>query len=113
MKKRVVALVIAMSVFICSSSLAFAAESDITPHEACTHDFSLCNQVGTPYSENIGPHTYLYGKDENGNEMLRNDCMLSAVYVNCQYLCQNCRIVKPGGGQHRHMIRFEHSLDHN
>lgn len=113
MKKRISALVIAMSVFMCSSTFAFAAESDIVPYDACQHEFSLCNQVGSPYRENMGPHTYLYGKDENGNEMFKNDCQLSAVYVNCQYLCTKCRIVKPGGIQHRHMIGFEHSKTHN
>lgn len=112
MKKRISALVVAMLVFMCSSSFAFAAESDIVPYDACTHEFTLCNQVGSPYKVSEGPHTYLYGHDENNNEMYRNDCQLSSVYKNCQYLCKYCNIPKPGGVLHKHWLRFEHSIVH-
>ena len=112
MKKRISALVIAMLVFMCSSSFAFAAESDIVPYGGHQHEFTECIRVGNEYREYQNLHTYLYGTDHNGNEIYRNDCQLYSVYQNCKYVCKICSIVEPGGGQHRHFIRFEHSIVH-
>lgn len=108
MKKRISALVIAMLVFMCSSSFAFAAESDIVPYH--DHKFSRHQQVGSEYKEYQGNHTYLYGYDEKGNEIFRDNCQLYAVYRNCVTLCLYCDVQQ--GSQHRHMVRFDHSISH-
>lgn len=112
MKKRVSALVIAMLVFICSSSYTFAAESDIIPYGSHVHEFNRCSSVGSEYQVSEGLHTYLYGIDHNGEKIYRSDCHLYSVYQNCKYICKLCSTVEPGGGQHKHFIRFEHSIVH-
>nr|WP_300662770.1 hypothetical protein [uncultured Acetatifactor sp.] len=112
MKKKISALIIAMSVFMCGSSFAFAAESGIAPQAGHIHDFKQCVRVGNEYREHPQLHTYLYGYDHNGKEIYRNDCQLYSVYQNCKYVCKVCGIAEPGGGEHRHFIRFEHSILH-
>lgn len=111
MKKRISALVIAMSVFMCSSTFAFAAESDIVSEHK--HTFSIHRHVGSEYREGAQPHTYLYGYDSKGNEIYRNDCLLYSVYIACDFECsdKSCTTIMPGG-RHRDFIRFDHSIVH-
>lgn len=108
--KRISAIAIVMSVFMCSSLFVFAAVCDNAPDDV--HHFTVHKHVGGEYLESVGPHTYLYGYDAKGNEIFRNDCQLSYVFVSCEYKCLYCSTVQ-SGSQHRDMLRFNHSISHN
>ena len=105
--KRISAVVIAVSVFMCASLFAFAAVCPTAPDGV--HHFDH-KQVGGESREYQGNHRYLYGYDANGNEIFRDNCQLYSVYVSCVNECKYCNV--QNGGQHRHMIKFEHSIDH-
>ncbi len=109
--KTFLMLCIALSVFMCNSTSAFAAvceKSEDGVHHFDKHRYIL----GSGYNRDGGNHMYLYGYDHNDRPIYKNDCKLKLIYNNCNYICSDCHIIREGM-LHSHQINTIHSINHN
>lgn len=109
--KRISAIAVVMTIFMCSSSFSSAAVCDKASISGHTHNYIVRRQVSGEYLESWGPHTYLDGRDHFGNEIYKNDCILSYVYADFDYKCEHCDALNPNG-PFKEMLRFHHSKEH-
>ena len=110
MKKKLLALGMALFVFAGSSMTALAA---VCPHPNApggVHHFNACKPTGGGRTENLGTHSYLYGYDENYNPIYRN-CTMTKVIQYCVYVCRYCAQENPNGA-HEDTIAIRHSVNH-
>lgn len=109
MRKTAFALCIALSVFMCKPTLAFAAVCVNAPDKV--HHFSSHRRDGGEYSQTGGFHSYLYGYTAKGQPIYKNDCRLTHVYAYCSNACTYCG-TKQDNTRHTHLARTTHSINH-
>jgi hypothetical protein len=108
-KKTFLMLCIALSVFMCNSTSAFAAVCEKS--EDGVHHFSNHHRHFTQiYSEDGGSHMYLYGYDQNNKPIYRYDCYRKLSYYWCNYACAYC---DTEDARHSHYATTSHSVNHN
>ena len=110
MKRTVTALCVALAVFVCDSSLAFAAVCSKAPDGV--HHFSVHRRAGAGYSVDGGTHRYLYGFDVNNNPIYKDNCSLTMGYEYCNMQCRYCTTYQENS-QHEHYTSTRHSINHN
>lgn len=109
--KTFLMLCIALSVFMCNSTSAFAAvceKSDDRLHHFSTHR----RYLDTTYGVDGGTHWYLYGYDHNEVPIYKNDCKLTVLYCYCDYACSACGTIQEGA-RHTDQLVTNHSIKHN
>ena len=111
MKKKLLALGMALFVFSGSSMTALAA---VCPHPKApggVHHFNSCKPTGGGRTDDLGYHSYLYGYDENNNPIYKN-CKMTQPVQYCIYVCYYCG-QENLDGTHEHKLLIQHSVNHN
>lgn len=110
MKKTVVAFLMALSVFSCSSMVSQAAVCGGSTPDG-VHHFDAHRLLNAGYSVYKGTHQYLYGYTEDNKPIVRNDCRITWDYEYCENCCIYCNVGQ--GNTHPELIRVRHSINHN
>lgn len=112
MKRTIAAFCMAILVFAGSSMTALAA---VCPHPNApggVHHFTSCKPAGNGGRiEDHGFHSYLYGYDDTGKPMYRNDCRMTEAFQYCIYVCHWCGLENPDS-PHEHSLGIQHSISH-
>lgn len=114
MMKKIGVLGLAMVLLVCSGfvSMANVGGHDILPQDSHVHDFSVCKRADAGYSVDKGVCVYLYGTDQNGNPIYKDDCRISDQYQWCNYICRICGKTNDTQGAHSHFVKTVHSKSH-
>ncbi len=113
MMKRIGALGFAVVLLIYSGFVSWAAVCGSSNSPDGAHDFSVCKRADAGYSVDKGTCVYIYGWDQNGNPIYKNDCRISDRYQWCNYICKYCNQVNDTQGAHPHYVKTVHSVNHN
>lgn len=109
MKKTIVALLTAVTVFAGSSIVSQAAVCSGSSDGV--HHFSAHRLLNAGYSVDKGTHQYLFGYTEDGVQITRNDCRITWDYEYCENCCIYCNVGQ--GNTHPELVRVRHSIGHN
>ena len=109
--RTILALCIALSVFMCNSSLALAYICPNSPLEGKVHYFTVHVRANAGYFVDLENHTYVFGYDANHNPIYMHDCNMSHAYDYCKWQCSYCTTFQPGG-DHIEDLGVRHSVSH-
>lgn len=108
MKKTILAVCIALSIFMCSSVSAFAAICSKAPD--FVHHFDGHMRGNELFYKDGGTHEYLYGYIGD-QPIYKNDCKMTLVYQYCIKTCKYCG-TRLDGSVHGHQTSTMHSINH-
>lgn len=107
MKKIVLALCLALSVFACSSMVSEAAICSGSPDGL--HHYDDHRRANAGYSEDAGTHRHHTGYDSN-NQKVYETCYLTDWYEYCERQCHYCQAIQPNS-RHTHFVKTQHSVE--
>lgn len=111
MKKTILTVCIALTIFMCNSVPVSAAICNGSP-DGVHHFWAHQRQYGTEYSVSVGTHKYIYGYDAQNKPIYQFDCEMKNHYQYCKYICSYCGI-EQDGVLHSHYTSTSHSVNHN
>lgn len=111
MRKTILVVSIALTMFMCNSVSASAAICSNSP-DGVHHFNDHWRQYGAGHSVYGGTHEYLYGYDAQDKPIYKNDCELWHGYQYCKMRCSYC-YTEQEGMQHEHYTSTSHSVNHN
>lgn len=94
------------------ASLASVRDESVLPKATHVHEFTVCRRADAGYSVDKGVCVYLYGTDQNGNPIYKDDCKRTDQYQWCNYICRICNKMNDTQGAHPHYVRTVHSVKH-
>lgn len=106
MKKTAVALLMALSVFTCSSMVSQAVICADSPDGI--HHYVDHRKANAGYSVQAGTHMHITGVRADGTKTYKQ-CELTTWYEYCDVVCHYCGAIEPEG-QHLHYSSTEHSV---
>lgn len=107
MKKTVVALLMALSVFTCSSMVSQAVVCADSPDEI--HHYVDHRGLNAGYEEPAGTHMHLTGVEADGTEEYKI-CYLTDRYEYCDVICHYCKVSEVGK-RHSHKTSTAHKIN--
>ena len=113
MKKKIVALGMALLVFAGSSMTSQAAGCPNPNSPDGAHYFNSCKPaVGSGRRDELGTHRYVSGYTADNTPIYSYDCQLVQPVQYCMYVCRYCGLQQSSGGAHEHKLPIEHSVKH-
>ncbi len=94
------------------ASLASAGGESSLPRDTHVHVFNVCKRADAGYNVDGGVCIYLYGEDQNGNPIYKDDCRKTDQYQWCNYSCRICGKLNDTQKAHPHYVRTVHSVKH-